>query len=428
MSNPIFEQGSKSLEQATRSERIFEKAFLRLEKAMKYVKMTDDARAILSAPKETLSFSIPVRMDSGKLEVFHGYRVHYNDARGPYKGGIRYHPNVSLDEVTALAFWMAFKCAVANIPYGGAKGGIVVDPKKLSHSELERLSRGYIRGVYKFIGQDIDIPAPDVYTTAEIMAWMADEYSQIYGKQVPGVITGKPLSVGGSIGRDDATARGGFIVMNELAAIMKLDPKKTSVAVQGFGNAGYHLARLMHADGYKIVAVSDSKGGIYNKNSLDIEAVIKHKEKTESVANFAGAKNITNAELLEVECDILAPSALENQLTKDNAAKVKAKVVLELANGPTTPEADEILTKKGVTVVPDILANAGGVTVSYFEWVQNREGYYWELSEVHERLAKKMTAAFHGIYEIAGREKIDLRTAAYVMGLERMVKAIEAKV
>lgn len=407
---------------------ISEEAFLRLGQAMKYVKISEDARKILSSPKETLSFSIPLRMDSGKLEVFQGYRVHYNDARGPYKGGIRYHPEVSLDEVTALAFWMAFKCAVADIPYGGAKGGIGVDPKKLSRAELERLSRGYIRGIHKFIGIDIDIPAPDVYTNAEIMGWMADEYSQIAGKHVPGVITGKPVSVGGSLGRDDATARGGFIVMAELAKILKMEPKKTTVAVQGFGNAGYNLARLMHADGYKVVAVSDSRGGIYNKNGLDVEAVIKHKEKTESVHNFAGAKNITNEELLEVECDILAPSALENQITKDNAAKIKAKVVIEIANGPTTPEADEILAKRNILVVPDILANAGGVTVSYFEWVQNREGYYWELSEIHEKLAKKMISAFRRIYEIAEREKIDMRTAAYILGLERIVKAIEARI
>ncbi len=410
------------------SNQIFEKAFLRLERAMKYVVISDDARAILSAPKETLSFSIPVRMDSGKIQIFNGYRVHYNDARGPYKGGIRYHPNVSLDEVTALSFWMAFKCAVADIPYGGAKGGIVVDPKKLSHAELERLSRGYIRGVHKFIGVDIDIPAPDVYTTPEIMGWMMDEYAQIKGIQVPGVITGKPVTLGGSLGRDDATARGGFIVMKELAAILKMEPKKTHVAIQGFGNAGSHLARLMHNAGYTIVAVSDSKGGIYNKDGLDITAVEAHKEKTDTVQNFGGAKNITNEELLEVDCEILAPSALENQLTKDNASKVKAKVVLELANGPTTPEADEILSKKGVVVVPDILANSGGVTVSYFEWVQNREGYYWTLEEVHERLAKKMTAAFHGIYEISAREKVDMRTAAYVMGLGRLVKAIEARI
>ncbi|MBU4246211.1 MAG: Glu/Leu/Phe/Val dehydrogenase [Nanoarchaeota archaeon] len=410
------------------SENIFEKAFQRLEKAMKYVEISDDARAILSAPKETLSFSIPVRMDSGKIQVFNGYRVHYNDARGPYKGGIRYHPNVSLDEVIALSFWMAFKCAVADIPYGGAKGGVVIDPKKLSRAELERLSRGYIRGVYKFIGVDTDIPAPDVYTNAEIMGWMMDEYAQIYGKQIPGVITGKPIALGGSLGRDDATARGGFIVMKELATILKMEPKITRVAIQGFGNAGAHLARLMHNAGYLIVAISDSKGGIYNKEGLDITVVEAHKEKTGNVQNVHGAKNITNEELLEVECEILAPSALENQLTKNNAAKVKAKVVLELANGPTTPEADEILTKKGVLVVPDILANAGGVTVSYFEWVQNREGYYWTLPEVHERLAKKMTSAFHGIYELSAREKIDMRTAAYVIGLQRLVKAIDARI
>jgi len=410
------------------SSEIFSKAFQRLEKAMKYVVISDDARAILSAPKETLSFSIPVRMDSGKIQIFNGYRVHYNDARGPYKGGIRYHPNVSLDEVTALSFWMAFKCAVADIPYGGSKGGIVVDPKKLSHAELERLSRGYIRGVHKFIGVDIDIPAPDVYTTPEIMGWMMDEYAQIQRKQVPGVITGKPIALGGSLGRDDATARGGFIVMQELAKILKMDAKKTRVAIQGFGNAGSHLAHLMHDEGYVVVAVSDSKGGIYNKDGLHISNVEKHKEKTGGVQNFPGAKNITNEELLEVECDILAPSALENQLTKDNAAKVNAKVVLELANGPTTPEADEILSKKGVILVPDILANSGGVTVSYFEWVQNREGYYWTLEEVHERLAKKMTSAFREIYAIKEREKVDMRTAAYVMGLARLVKAIEARI
>lgn len=406
----------------------FESAFSRLSEALKRVKISDDAKKILSSPKEYMEFSIPVRMDSGKLEVFQGYRVHYNDARGPYKGGIRYHPQVSLDEVKALAFWMMLKCAVADIPFGGAKGGVIVDPKKLSKREIEELSRGYIHGVYKFIGQEIDIPAPDVYTNAEIMGWMIDEYNKIAGKQVPGAITGKPISLGGSLGRDDATARGGFIVMQEVAKLMKIEPKKTTVAVQGFGNAGYNIAKMMHDAGYKVVAVSDSSGGIYKAEGLDIDAVLRHKEKSGSVQDFAGAKNVTNEELLLLDTDILVPAALENQITKANADKIKAKVILELANGPTTPEADAILHKKGVLVIPDILANAGGVTVSYFEWVQNREGYYWELAEVHERLTKKMTAAFKDIYAIKEKEKVDMRTAAYIVALRRIVAAVEARV
>ena len=406
----------------------FESAFSRLSEALKHVKISDDAKKILSAPKEYMEFSIPVRMDSGKLEVFRGYRVHYNDARGPTKGGIRYHPQVSLDEVKALAFWMMFKCAVTDLPYGGAKGGVVVDPKKLSHSELERLSRGYMKAVFKFVGPDIDVPAPDVYTTPEIMGWMVDEYNSIAGKQQPAVITGKPIALGGSLGRDDATARGGFIVMQEVAKVQGIDPKKTTVAVQGFGNAGHFIAKFMHEAGYKVVAVSDSKSGIYNKAGLDIEAVIKHKEEKGAVAGFPGAESVTNEALLELDVNILVPAALENQITAKNADKIKAKIVLELANGPTTPEADAALRKKGVLIIPDILANSGGVTVSYFEWVQNREGYYWSLPEVHEKLTKKMTTAFHEIWEIKEKNKTDMRTAAYVVALKRIVAAVEARI
>ncbi len=405
-------------------ENIFENSKKRLEKAFKQIKISDDAKKILSAPKEIIEVSIPVRMDSGKIDVFKGYRVHYNDARGPTKGGIRYHPNVNMDEVINLAFLMAFKCAVVGIPYGGAKGGIVVEPKKLSNTELERLSRGYVQAIHKFIGPDLDIPAPDVYTNEKIMAWMADEYYKINSKITPAVITGKPLSMGGSLGRDDATGRGGYYIIHELAKIKKLIPSKTTVAVQGFGNAGYHVARLLSSDGYRIVAVSDSKGGVYSEKGIDIVSSYKIKQQKGSLE---GGKKISNSELLELDVDVLIPAALENQITKANASRIKADYILELANGPISEDADEILNKSNKLVIPDILANAGGVTVSYFEWVQNKAGYYWSREEVNEKLRKIMAQSFNDVYGIKESKKVDMRTAGFILALERISSAIDAK-
>ena len=413
---------------------IIESAKIRLDNAFKYVKSSKDAKKILASPKESVTVSIPVRMDSGKLEVFTGYRVRYNDNRGPTKGGIRFHPDVTLDEVEALAFWMTFKCAVVGIPFGGAKGGIIVNPKKLSKKELERLSRGYVSALYNVIGPDRDIPAPDVYTSPIIMGWMADEYSKISGRYQPAVITGKPVGSGGSLGRDDATARGAFYVTQELVKKNRKKPKDITVAIQGYGNAGYHMAKLMREAGFNVVAVSDSKGAISCKGGLNPEKVMEIKKSNGNlgevytkgtVCDDEAHKHIKNEDLLEMNVDILIPAALENQITKDNAHKIKAKYIVEVANGPTTVEAEEILNKKGVIVVPDILANAGGVTVSYFEWVQNRMGYYWELEKVHERLKKIMVKSFNDIYKIMEEKKIDMKLAAYVYALNKIVRSIE---
>jgi len=415
----------------------FNNARKQLEKAFKHIKLSADTKEILSVPKESLNVSIPVRMDDCSLKVFLGFRVRYNDSLGPTKGGIRYHPNVSYDEVEALSFWMTFKCSIAGLPYGGGKGGIIVDPKKLSKQELERLSRGYIAAIYDFIGPNRDIPAPDVYTNGTIMGWMTDEYGKIARKQVPAVITGKPISLGGSLGRDEATARGAYYIINKLIEKKELKKSELKVGIQGFGNAGYNLAVMLNEDGYQVIALSDSKGGILaTKGKLDPELVMKKKQEkgmidaeyySGSIKDDSEHKKITNEELLEADVDILIPAALENQITKSNANKIKAKIIVEVANGPTTPEADEILEKKNVLLIPDILANSGGVTVSYFEWVQNRQGYYWTLEEVRSKLKDKIIPAFESIYDIMTEKKIDMRTAAYVYGLKRISEAIDAK-
>lgn len=405
----------------------FESAQKQLEEAAKVMKLEPDIVEILKHPKRILTVNFPVKMDDGSIKVFQGYRVQHNDARGPTKGGIRYHPQVDLNEVKALAMWMTWKCAVVGIPYGGAKGGVIVNPKELSEGELERLSRSFIRAIHRFIGPERDIPAPDVYTNPKIMAWMMDEYSRLAGKNTPGVITGKPLSVGGSKGRGTATSQGGTYVLNKAIEKLGMKPSETTVAIQGYGNAGSFAAILLAEAGYKIVAVSDSRGGILDENGLDPQAVLEHKKKTRSVVGFPGAKKITNEELLELDCDVLIPAALENQITKENADKIKAKIILELANGPTTPDADEILHKKGVLVIPDILANAGGVTVSYFEWVQNVMGYYWSENEVKEKLKKIMEEAFEEAYALKEKHKVSMRTAAYVLAVQRVVDAMKAR-
>jgi glutamate dehydrogenase (NADP+) len=384
----------------------------------------------LATPKASLAVQVPVRMDDGSLKIFSGYRVRYNDLLGPAKGGIRYHPNVNLDEVSSLAFWMTFKCAVLSLPYGGGKGGIQVDPKSLSMAELERLSRSYIGQIADFIGPDTDIPAPDVYTNSTIMNWMMDEYSKIKRVYSPAVITGKSVALGGSLGRDDATARGGFYVIEGVRDQLGL-PKgqRLDVVVQGFGNAGEHFCRLIAAapSEYRLIAVSDSKGAVFSAEGLSLEALDKVKEQTGSVVNYPGGKKISNEELLTLACDLLVPAALEGQITAKNAGQIKAKLILELANGPTSAEADLILQKQGVVLIPDILANAGGVTVSYFEWLQNRAGEYWSLSEVHQKLQARMLASAKNVLELGSIHKVNLRTAAYIRALKSLNEAVLAK-
>ena len=417
----------------------FANALEQLQKAADIMKLDTNIHEQLKVPQRLLTVSIPVKMDSGETKVFTGYRSQYNNARGPFKGGIRYHWNVTEDEVKALSFWMTMKCAAVGIPLGGGKGGIIVNPKELSVGELEHLSRGYIRAIYKYLGPDQDVPAPDVYTTPAIMAWMLDEYEQLVGHHAPGMITGKPLSVGGSQGRGFSTAQGGVYVLEEAVKKLGLNPNQTTVAIQGFGNAGLFMARILHTHGYSIVAVSDSKGGVYKKDGIDPDQAHELKQSggelgcycvggvcvIENVKGDASCRPITNEELLELNVDVLVPAALENQITADNAGNIKAKIIVELANGPTTPEADELLFKKGVLLVPDILANAGGVTVSYFEQVQNTINYYWSEEEVLKKLEHIMVDSFHAIWAIKEKHHIDLRTAAFVLAVDRVAQAMK---
>ncbi|MEM8885159.1 MAG: Glu/Leu/Phe/Val dehydrogenase [Planctomycetota bacterium] len=387
----------------------------------------DDAmRQLLRNPAREYHVTIPVRMDDGKFRVFHGYRVQYNSARGPTKGGLRWHPDETIDTVRALAAWMTWKTAVVDIPLGGGKGGITCNPKELSMGEQERLARGYIRAVGGVLGVTRDVPAPDVYTNPQIMAWMMDEYETMLGATHPGVITGKPLSLGGSLGRMDATARGGIYCVREAGKLRDTDWEQASYAVQGFGNAGQFAATLHRSElgPSRFVACSDSRGGIYNADGFDPEAVIRYKKENGRLEGFPGADSITNEELLELDVDVLYPSALENVITRENADRIQAKIVCELANGPTTPAADRILYDKGVLVLPDFLANAGGVTVSYFEQVQNVYQYYWSLDRVHQRLDRKMTDAFHAVWKTAQEEKVHMRLAAYLVSVQRVAQAV----
>ncbi len=399
-----------------------------LAQAAEILELEPAVHEMLRWPLRELHVTLPVRMDDGTVKVFHGYRVQYNDSRGPTKGGIRFHPDETIDTVRALAAWMTWKTAVVDIPLGGAKGGIICNPKEMSAGELERLSRAYIRQVGRILGLEKDVPAPDVYTTPQIMAWMADEYAVIKGHNEFGVITGKPLELGGSQGRGDATARGGLYTVREAAKALGIELKGATAAVQGYGNAG-SFAHILGQEilGLKFVAVSDSRGGICNWDGLDPEKVLAHKRETGSVINFPGAENITNEELLELEVTVLFPSALENVLTNQNAGRIKAKISAELANGPTTPEADRILYDNGVYVIPDFLCNAGGVTVSYFEMCQNAYNYYWDLDTVHERLDIKMTAAFHAVHEMAQEYKVNNRVAAYLVSVVRVAKAMKLR-
>lgn len=430
---------------------VFSDAVKRLDSAATISSIDEEALMRLKTPKSVLEVSIPVRMDDGSLRVFHGYRVRHDDTRGPTKGGIRFHPNVHSSEVKALAFWMTCKCAVVGIPYGGGKGGIIVNPKELSRMELERLSRGFIGQIADFIGPETDIPAPDVYTNAMIMGWMMDEYSKIRRQRTPAVITGKPIPLGGSLGRDDATGRGAYYCIKELESRRGWVPSEIRVAVQGFGNAGQHVSRLLHADGYRIVAISDSRGGIFRDAGIDIPLAIERKNAGVPVGGVYSARSvcdcpvcgcdecnckpddkatgnsITNETLLELDVDILIPAAMENQIHVGNAKRIQAPVIVEVANGPVTSDGDDILNGKGTFVIPDILANAGGVTVSYFEWVQNRAGFYWEEDEVQHRLQKIMAREFSTIYDLSNDKGIDMRTAAYVHALNRLSAAIESQ-
>jgi glutamate dehydrogenase (NAD(P)+) len=399
-----------------------------LDQAAEIMGLDPATHELLRWPARELHVTFPVRMDDGTITVFHGFRVQYNDARGPTKGGIRYHPEETIDTVRALAAWMTWKTAVVDIPLGGGKGGIICNPKEMSQGELERLSRAYIRQVGRIIGEEVDVPAPDVYTTPQIMAWMMDEFSFMRGYNVPGVITGKPIPLGGSRGRGDATARGGVYCTREAGKVLGIELNGATAAIQGYGNAG-HFAHILGQQllNLRVVAVSDSKGGIYKPEGLNPDAVLAHKRETGSVVDFPGAENISNAELLELDVVVLFPSALENQITAANAGNIRARIVAELANGPTTPEADEILHKNSVYVIPDFLCNAGGVTVSYFEQVQNAYDYYWEEELVHERLDKKMTAAFHGVHETAQGYGTHNRMGAYIVAVARVAEACKLR-
>lgn len=405
----------------------YQMALEQLDKCAKIMKLDPNIHEILKYPKRVLCVNVPVRMDNGKIKVFTGFRSQHNDALGPFKGGIRYHPNVTMEEVMALSIWMTWKCAVAGLPYGGAKGGVICNPKEMSVGEIERLSRGYFYAISSIIGPDRDIPAGDVNTSGREMAWFMDEYSKVKGYNVPGTVTGKPIVIGGSEGRVEATGMGVAISGREAAKKLGIELKKATVVVQGFGNVGYYSAYFMEKLGCKIVGISDSKGGIYNKKGLSVEHVSKFKEKTGSVVGYPDAEGMTNEQLLEQECDILIPAALENQITEKNASKIKAKLILEGANGPTTPEADEILFKKGVIVIPDVLANSGGVSTSYFEWVQNIQNYYWSREEVIEKLDKLMVKAFNNVYETYQKYGTDMRMAAYICAINRVAEAMKVR-
>ena len=407
---------------------LLDSALSRLDEAAKHINVDPDVIEKLKYARETTKVRLMIRMDDGSRKSFLAWRCRYDDTRGPTKGGIRFHPDASVEEVEMLAFWMTFKCAVMNLPYGGGKGAVQVDPRQLSKAELERLSRSYIQAFARIIGPDRDIPAPDVYTNAMIMGWMADEYSEIVGQASPAVITGKPIALGGSLGRGDATARGGYYLVRHLSGDLGLKGK-LRIAVQGFGNAGQHIASLFAADGHSIVAASDSGGAVAAAGGLDVAALLAAKAEGHSVVTTAGRNGheaIAADEIVGVDCDILVPAALENMIHERNAATVKARLVLELANGPVTPEADAILASRDIVVLPDILANAGGVTVSYFEWVQNKQGYYWELEEIHTKLRAIMEREGRAIRELSASRDITMRTAAYVHALSRLAEAIEA--
>jgi len=405
----------------------FEIAIQQFNRAADYLELDNSTRQVLSTAKRQLIVSIPVKMDGGDVQVFEGYRVQHNIARGPAKGGIRYHPNVSLDEVKALAAWMTWKCATVGIPYGGGKGGVICDPKSLSTNELERLTRRYAFEIAPIIGPDRDIPAPDVYTDEQTMAWIMDTISMVRGHTELGVVTGKPISLGGSQGRAQATARGCLYALREACQVKGIDLKGARVAIHGFGNAGANISHMVADDGAKVVAIGDSKIGLYAENGIDIPAALRHKKQTSSLAGLPGVKEIASDEVLTVDCDILLPSALENAITLANVGQVKAKIIAELANGPTTPGADRVLDDAGVFLVPDILANAGGVTVSYYEWVQDQYSFFWSEKQINETLEGTMRAAFKAVHETAKKYDTDMRTGAYILAVDRVAEATRVR-
>jgi glutamate dehydrogenase/leucine dehydrogenase len=406
----------------------FEVALEQLDEAAKLINLDKGLHQILAHPKRVLTVSLPVKLDNNEIRVFTGFRSQHNDARGPYKGGIRYHPQVTIDEVKALSMWMTWKCAIADIPFGGGKGGIICDPKQMSDLELERMTRRYAYAIADIIGPHTDIPAPDVYTGGKEMAWIMDTYSALKGNYVqPELITGKPLAIGGSLGRNEATGRGLSFTVREAAKMLKLDMRTSTVAVQGFGNAGQFAALLLEEQGAKVIAVSDSKGGLQNRNGIDIEALRKHKEKKGTVVGFSEGKSIGNEEVLETDCTILVPAALENQITKKNATKISAKIVAEAANGPTTPDADEILYKNKTLLIPDVLANGGGVTVSYFEWLQNLRREYWSESQVNDMLDRNITKAFSDVYTTHEKYHVNMRKASTLLAINRVVDALKIR-
>lgn len=408
--------------------KIYEVVLSQLEEAANELNLDPQVRALLKEPMRTLTVSIPVRMDDGGIRVFKGFRCQHNDVLGPTKGGIRFHPQVEMEEVEALAAWMTFKCALVGIPYGGAKGGVLCNPKEMSKSELEKLSRRFIQAIEPIIGPDKDIPAPDVYTDAQVMSWFMDEFSKIKGVYSPGLVTGKPRILGGSYGRDSATARGLMYVTREGAKKIGLDLEGATVVIQGYGNAGSFSGIFLRELGCKVIAANDSSGGVYNPDGLNAEKLRDFKEENGELQGYPGSeKNISNKELLALECDILVPAALENQINKDNVADINARIVAEAANGPTTPEADRVLKNRGTLVIPDILANSGGVTVSYFEWVQNMYNYYWDREEVDQKLEKIMVSAFNRTNEMAEERGVTFRTAAYMVAINRLTEAMAAR-
>lgn len=398
----------------------FEIVQQQFDRAAEILKLPQDLRKVLKECKRQLIVTVPVKLDDGRIEVFEGFRVQHNISRGPAKGGIRYHPDLHLDEVKALASWMTWKCATVDIPYGGGKGGVRCNPKKMSAGELERLTRRFTSEILPIIGPDRDIPAPDVYTDAQTMAWMMDTYSMMKGYSVLGVVTGKPISMGGSEGRNTATARGCQFVIEEACKVKNISLSDARVVVQGFGNAGSHLARLLQKQGACVIALSDSRGGVINKDGIDVDQAMMHKQSTGALADLPGAHSITNQELLELECDILAPAAMESQITQANAGNIRARIVAEAANGPTTPAADEILFSRDIMVLPDILANAGGVTVSYFEWVQDLQGFFWDEKIVDQVLHRKMSEAFRNVFDSAREHRADMRTGAYTLAVQKV--------